>query len=100
MVEDLHRRYQEDGLGVTSFTRVNRSSSDDRVELFIREKNLSFPVLKDSGKAWSYFEARGTPFIVLLSDGRVVWKSYGSSNLSSGLVNALIDAHSKEQGST
>ncbi len=99
VVENLYRRYHKRGLGVTSLTRVNRSSSDDRVELFIRDQNLSIPVLKGSGKLWSYFEAKGTPFVVLLSDGRVVWKSSVSTtaDLSSGLVRALVAAHEEDR---
>jgi non-specific serine/threonine protein kinase/serine/threonine-protein kinase len=95
IVEDLHRRYQEAGLGVAGLTRVNRSSSDERVEAFIRDQQLSFPVFKDSGKSWSYFEATGTPYVVLLADGRVVWKDGVSTaaDLSDAIVRELMEAY-------
>jgi len=95
VVEEMYRRHQESGLGVAGLTRVNRSSSDERVELFIRDQNLSFPVLKDSGKSWSYFEAAGTPYVVLLVDGRVVWKNGVDSpaDLSDRLVRDLMAAY-------
>lgn len=56
-------------------------------------------MLNGSGKSWSYFEATGTPFVVLLSDGRVVWKSSVSTaaDLSSGLVRALVAAHEEDR---
>ncbi len=92
IVEELHRRYQEAGLRIAGLTRVNRSSSDERVELYIRDHGLSFPILKDSGKSWSYFGATGTPYVVLLVDGRVVWKgSVGTpADLSERLVRQLM----------
>jgi thiol-disulfide isomerase/thioredoxin len=99
IAEELYRRHQEAGLGVAALTRVNRSSSDERVELFIRDQHLSFPVLKDSGKSWSYFEAYGTPFVVLLVDGRVVWKDGVSTaaDLSDRLVRELVAAYKSGQ---
>jgi non-specific serine/threonine protein kinase/serine/threonine-protein kinase len=97
IAEKMFRRHQESGLSVTGLTRVNRSSSDERVELFIRDQQLSFPVLKDSGKSWSYFEAVGTPYVVLLVDGRVVWKDSVDSpaDLSDRLVRDLMAAYAK-----
>jgi len=76
-------------------TRVTRSSSDERVELYIRERQLSFPVYKENGKSWSYFEATGTPYVVMLVDGRVVWKGSGdtAADLSDRLVRELMAAY-------
>ena len=95
IVEDLFRRHQEAGLGVTALTRVNRSSSDERVEAFIHDQQLSFPVFKDNGKSWSYFEATGTPYVVLLVDGQVVWKDdvATAADLSRRLVSDLMEAY-------
>jgi tetratricopeptide (TPR) repeat protein len=98
VVEEMFRRHQEAGLNVAGLTRVNRSSSDERVELFIQDQQLSFPVLKGSGKSWSYFEATGTPFVVLLVDGRVVWKGGVDTpaDLSDLLVRDLMDAYTAD----
>ncbi|MCK4773938.1 MAG: tetratricopeptide repeat protein, partial [Candidatus Krumholzibacteria bacterium] len=95
MAEELFRRHQEAGLGVVGLTRVTRSSSDERVELYIRERQLSFPVYKENGKSWSYFEATGTPYVVMLVDGRVVWKGSGdtAADLSDRLVRELMTAY-------
>jgi tetratricopeptide (TPR) repeat protein len=99
VAEELYRRHHESGLVVAGLTRVNRSSSDERVELFIRDQGLSFPVLKDNGKSWSYFEATGTPFVVLLVDGRVVWKDSVDSpaDLSDRLVRNLMTAYAADR---
>ena len=99
IVEDLHRRYQEEGLGVAGLTRVNGTSTDERVATFIVDQQVSFPVFKDSGKSWSYFEALGTPFGVLLVDGQVVWKNSvsNSADLSQRLVNDVMEAYTSKQ---
>ncbi len=101
VVEELHRRYSEDGLAVAGLTQVNRGSSDERVKLFIQDKKLSFPVLKDNGKSWSYFAATGTPYAVLLSGGKVVWKGSGTTmaGLADQLVPALVAAAAIEESS-
>jgi len=95
MAEELFRRHHEAGLDVVGLTRVTRSSSDERVELYIRERQLSFPVYKENGKSWSYFEATGTPYVVMLVDGRVVWKGSGdtAADLSDRLVRELMAAY-------
>ena len=95
IAEELYRRHEEAGLGVTGLTRVTRSSSDARVEAFIDDQHVSFPMLKDSGKTWSYFQAHGTPYVVLLVDGRVVWKGSvdTAADLSDTLVGQLMKAY-------
>ncbi len=95
VVEEIYRRHHEEGLSVVGMTRVNRSSSDERVALFVRDQQVSFPVLKDSGKSWSYFDASGTPFVILLVDGKVVWKDGVSTpaDLSTRLIDDLIAAY-------
>ena len=52
-------------------------------------------MLKYSGKSWSYFDANGTPYVVLLVDGKVVWKGSVSTaeDLSDTLVGQLTKAY-------
>jgi thiol-disulfide isomerase/thioredoxin len=86
-LENVYRRYHAAGLQIAGLTRVTRNSSDERVEKFIRDEQLSFPMLRDDGTAWSYFEAAGTPYTILLMDGKVVWK--GSTDTSATIAKLL-----------
>jgi len=99
IVEDLYRRYQEEGFSVSGLTRVNGTSTDERVAEYIVDQQVSFPMLKDSGKSWSYFEAGGTPFVIMLVDGAVVWKGYVSNtaDLSQRLVSDVLEAYASQQ---
>ncbi len=94
IVESLFRRHQEEGLSVIGATRVTRTSSDERVSDFVRDQQMTFPVVRDSGKAWSYFGATGTPYVILLADGNVVWKGGVSApaDLSDRLVRQVMEA--------
>jgi non-specific serine/threonine protein kinase/serine/threonine-protein kinase len=94
IIENLYRRHHEEGLSVIGATRVTRTSSDERVRAFVRDQQVTFPVVHDSGKAWSYFEAKGTPYVILFADGRVVWKGSvdAPADLSDRLVRQIMEA--------
>jgi serine/threonine protein kinase len=73
-MERIHQRYRDQGLEVIGLTRVTRSSTDQKVREFVSENRITYPILKDSGAAWSYFDCEGTPWITVVQDGAMIWE--------------------------
>ena len=75
-LEPYYQRYREKGLEVVGLCRVNRSATPETVRDFIDDHDLTFPVLKTDGRINDYFGQPGTPFVVLLRNGEMVWENY------------------------
>jgi hypothetical protein len=91
-LDEIYRTYRSSGLEVLGLTRITRSSTVARVEEFIEEKGISFAVAKDNGRAWTWFECRGTPWITLVRDGKVIWENDISTTeaISVRMLRALV----------
>ena len=73
-LEQVHQRFKGDNLSIVGLTRVNRSATDEKVRRFIRENDITYPILKENGSARRYFNMPGTPFMTLVRDGKIVWE--------------------------
>ncbi len=89
-IEQASRQYTAHGIDFVSLTRVQRSSSDALVRKFIRDNQLSISVVRESGRTWNYFEATGTPYLVILHEGEVVMKGTGVGDLTTALLEGLL----------
>ena len=74
-MERIHQKYRSQGLDVLGLTRVNRSSSDEMVMDFIKDTGITYSIVQENGSAWSYFDCRGTPWVVVAQDGMMVWEN-------------------------
>jgi len=78
-VPKLQKLYDElkgDGLQVVGLTKVNRSSTNERVQEFIDTEKLSYPVAKEDGSTSAYFSVRGVPAAAVVKGGEVVWRGH------------------------
>ena len=74
-LEDVYRRYGSN-LDVIGLTAVTLSSDDDKVLEFIETKGLTYPVLRVPERTCDAYKKMGTPFVVLMENGKLVWESY------------------------
>ena len=75
-IEATYKKYQGK-LNVVGLTKVNRSSTDEKVAAFIEEKGLSYPMAKEKGGNLSrYYNVSGVPAAALVKDGKVVWRGH------------------------
>jgi len=72
-LENLHLRYRN--LDVVGVTQTRPPSNDGEVMRFIETKGITFPVAKGGPVTYSYFDVRGTPWIVIGYRGRLVWEN-------------------------
>lgn len=91
-VERMNRQYSNLGIEVLGFTTVSRSSSDEKVRQFIVDNDLTFSVLKETGRTLNYFDLHGTPKTVILHEGEVIWESEGVGWLNSRMLEGIVSA--------
>ena len=65
-----------DGLQVVGLTKITRSSTDEKVSSFIADKQITYPVAKETGELTQYFNVSGVPAAAVLKDGKVVWRGH------------------------
>ncbi len=65
-----------EGLNVIALTQVNKSSTDEKVEAFVQQHELTFPVAKEPGKIKSQFNVSGIPAAAVVKDGEIVWRGH------------------------
>jgi thiol-disulfide isomerase/thioredoxin len=76
-LEEMQAKYKSQGLNIVALTKVTRSSSDEKVEEFIKEHKLSFPVGKEkNGSMSERFGVQGIPAAAVIKDGKVVWRGH------------------------
>ncbi len=91
-LDTVYKTYRSSGLEVLGLTRITRSSTEARVEEFIEEKGLSFTVAKEDGRAWTWFNCRGTPWVTVVRDGKIIWENDISTvdAISDRMLRALV----------
>ncbi len=67
-----------DGLQIVGLTKVTKSSTEQKVEDFIKQKNLSYPIAKENGSASQHFGVAGIPAAAVVKDGKIIWRGHPS----------------------
>lgn len=76
-LEETYGKYKGQGLNVVAVTKVTRQSTDEKVNEFIKEHKLSFPVAKEKdGSLSERFAVQGIPAAAVVKDGKVVWRGH------------------------
>ena len=75
-MQTLYDGLKGEGLQVVGLTKITRSSTEEKVTAFITDKQISYPLAKESGEISSYFNVSGIPAAAVLKDGKVVWRGH------------------------
>jgi thiol-disulfide isomerase/thioredoxin len=75
-LEAMYNKYKDRGLQMVGLTKLTRSATDEAVEEFIKDKQVSYPMAKENGNATSYFNVSGIPAAAVVKDGKVVWRGH------------------------
>jgi eukaryotic-like serine/threonine-protein kinase len=94
-IEKLYRQYNNYGINMVGVTNMWRPSTRADSEKFLKDHDISFPVIKEGGKAFDHFNLEGVPSIKLIYKGKVIWDNPSSSvepisrMMLEGIVKAL-----------
>jgi thiol-disulfide isomerase/thioredoxin len=78
-LEALHQRFQHNGLNLIGLTRVNKSSTDQKVSAFIQKHGISYPVAKENASAMTKrFAVSGVPTAAGVKNGKIVFIGHPS----------------------
>jgi len=78
-LEKLYRKYRNYGIDVVGVTNLWKPSTRKDGEKFLEDHNISFPIIKEGGKAFDHFNCDGVPSIRLIYKGNLIWQVNGSS---------------------
>jgi len=72
--EKLYRQYHNYGIDMVGVTGLWNNSTREDCEDFIEKRSISFPIIKEGGKAFTHFNASGVPAIRLVYKGNLIWE--------------------------
>lgn len=75
-LQALYDSLRGDGLQIVGLTKVNKSATEEKVNDFIKQRNLTYPVAKENGSASVYFGVSGVPAAAVVKNGKVVWRGH------------------------
>jgi thiol-disulfide isomerase/thioredoxin len=75
-LQQIYTDLKGKGLQVIGVTKVNRSSTDEKVAEFIENQKVSYPIAKENGELSSYFAVAGIPAAAVVKDGKIVWRGH------------------------
>mmetsp|Transcript_29947 Transcript_29947/g.48383 ORF Transcript_29947/g.48383 Transcript_29947/m.48383 type:complete len:192 (-) Transcript_29947:181-756(-) len=75
-IEALYERLKDKGLRVLALTKVSSPATDETVEKFVSESNLSFPVAIEDGRLSKRFGVTGIPAAAIIKEGIIEWRGH------------------------
>lgn len=88
-LQETYTKLQPSGLSVVGITRMNRGANRAKVDKFIAEHGLTYPMLKDDGAMGEHYAVSGVPAAALVKDGKVVWRGNPAS-LNESMLTATL----------
>lgn len=89
-LQATYTKYHDQGLNLVGVTKVTRSATDEKVQAFIDENDLTYPVAKEKGDNLStYFGVRGVPAAAIVKEGKVVWRGH-PGRLTDAMIEKLL----------
>ena len=78
------------GVQIVAMTKVTKSSTDEKVEEFIKESKAKFPIGKEKdGSMSKAYAVSGIPASALVKDGKVIWRGH-PARLDDATIDKLL----------
>lgn len=88
-LEATYEKYKGKGLQVVGLTKITKSATEEKVQEFITEQKVSYPMAKETGEMSDYFAVSGIPAAAVIKDGKVVWRGH-PGRLTDDMINAWL----------
>lgn len=76
-LEATWEKYKDQGLQMVGLTKLTRNITEQQVDDFIRENNITYPIAKEQGNSMSdHYAVQGVPAAAVVKDGKVVWRGH------------------------
>ena len=70
-------KYKDKGVQIVGVTKVTKSATDEKVEEFIKENKIKYPIAKEKDASLSKaYAVSGIPAAALVKDGKVIWRGH------------------------
>ena len=77
-LQELYHKLSPNGLQLVGVTKVNKSSTEEKVLNFISDNGVEYPIAKEDGSISKYFNVSGIPAAAVVANGVVVWRGHPS----------------------
>lgn len=93
-LDKLYRQYHNYGIDMVGVTRMSKTSNKLDCEEFLRRNDITFPIFKEGGKAFSYFNCGGVPSVRLVYKGKLIWEKRTPSTqlISRHMLEGIVKA--------
>jgi thiol-disulfide isomerase/thioredoxin len=88
-LEATYNEYKGKGLKVVGYTRITKSSTPEKVEEFLKENKVTYPIAKENGKIAELFNVSGIPAAALVKNGKIIWRGH-PQRITPDMLNKLI----------
>lgn len=84
-------KYKAKGIQIVGLTKVTKSATDEKVDEFLKENKVKFPVgkEKEGGSLSKAYAVSGIPAAALVKDGKVIWRGH-PARLDDATIDALM----------
>jgi thiol-disulfide isomerase/thioredoxin len=80
-MQKIYDTYKGQGLQMVGLTKITRSSTEAKVNDFVKENKLSYPMAKEQvkdgkGNLSTHFAVRGVPAAAVVKGGKIIWRGH------------------------
>lgn len=76
-------------LQMVGLTKLSRSSTEEKVNEFLKENNVTYPTAKENGDLSSHFNVSGIPAAAVVKGGKVIWRGH-PGRLSDSMIDGWL----------
>lgn len=78
-----------EGFEIVGITQMTRGTAPKKVEKFLEENGVKYPIAKDDGTMSKHYGVSGVPAAALVKDGKIIWRGH-PSKLNDAMIQAAL----------
>jgi len=75
-MQKVYDDFSPQGLQMVGLTKITRSATEEKVNDFIKENKLGYPLAKETGDLSKAFNVSGIPAAAVVKGGKIVWRGH------------------------
>ena len=75
-LQQIYAAHKAQGLQILGVTKVTQTSTDEKVQAYLDQNRIEFPVAKETGGPSTYFNVKGIPAAAIVKGGKIVWRGH------------------------